>query len=51
MTHEEMKEKAFRILRSNMENIHILDEELRRNIENTSESVLMAFIEEYEEFI
>lgn len=49
MTHEEMKERAFDILRGSMEYNHITDYELKKNIDAAGETVLAAFIEEYDE--
>ncbi len=49
MTHTEMKEKAFEILRGSMEYNHLTDSELKKNIEEAGASILMAFIEEYED--
>ena len=49
MTHDELVNKAIEILRSSMQYNGICDDELRENAENAGDTILMAFIEKYEE--
>ena len=47
-THTELAQRAFEILRCDMQYIHVTDDELKETIENTNDTILKCFIDQYD---
>lgn len=46
MTHNELVNAVYEILRADMEYIHVTNADLKRNIENAGDMILKAFLED-----
>ena len=47
-TNTELAQRAFEILRCDMQYIHITDDELKENIEKAGDTILKCFIDQYD---